>query len=78
MFSLTDINECLQNDTCDENANCTNTDGSFMCTCYEGFSGDGQTCTGVCIHTYITLSEYTRNYKYIRTSEFYIQSDNTD
>ena len=53
MFSLADIDECLLNDTCGENADCTNTDGSFICTCYEGFTGDGQDCTGTYMHNYM-------------------------
>ena len=28
------------------NANCTNTDGSHNCTCKEGFTGDGRSCSG--------------------------------
>ena len=31
---------------CDSYANCTDTEGSFDCTCRDGFSGDGITCTG--------------------------------
>lgn len=31
-------------DACDENALCTNTDGSFTCECNDGYSGDGMTC----------------------------------
>eukprot|EP00286_Rhodomonas_abbreviata_P022277 CAMPEP_0181295304 /NCGR_PEP_ID=MMETSP1101-20121128/4072_1 /TAXON_ID=46948 /ORGANISM="Rhodomonas abbreviata, Strain Caron Lab Isolate" /LENGTH=573 /DNA_ID=CAMNT_0023400039 /DNA_START=60 /DNA_END=1781 /DNA_ORIENTATION=- len=30
---------------CDDNADCTTTDGSFTCTCVPGFVGDGVTCT---------------------------------
>jgi len=42
-----DINECdLETHTCHSNANCTDTDGSFNCTCREGFEGDGFNCTG--------------------------------
>ena len=33
-------------DTCDENADCTNNDGSYACTCKQGFTGDGSTCLG--------------------------------
>ena len=31
---------------CDENANCTNTDGSHNCSCNHGYEGDGSNCTG--------------------------------
>ena len=32
--------------SCHEDANCTNTKGSFFCTCHTGYSGDGVTCAG--------------------------------
>ena len=28
------------------NANCTNTNGSFVCVCNSGWSGDGVVCNG--------------------------------
>ena len=31
---------------CDENASCTNNNGSYGCTCKQGFTGDGKTCQG--------------------------------
>ena len=31
---------------CHADANCTNTKGSFYCTCHTGYSGDGVTCSG--------------------------------
>ena len=41
-----DIDECaMETDMCDMNANCTNTDGSYDCTCDNGYSGDGLTCS---------------------------------
>ena len=41
----TDIDECSEAvDSCDMNADCADTDGSFTCTCQLGFSGDGLTC----------------------------------
>ena len=43
-----DINECDEGShDCDENANCTNTEGSFFCTCNAGYSGDGTFCEGM-------------------------------
>ena len=47
-FFTTDIDECsAETNPCDENADCANIDGSFSCTCKEGFTGDGKTCQGV-------------------------------
>ena len=45
---LADIDECaLDTDNCDVNADCTDTVGSFFCTCVEGFRGNGINCTGL-------------------------------
>ena len=42
-----DIPECERGlDGCDQNANCTNTIGSYICNCNTGFTGDGFTCPG--------------------------------
>jgi hypothetical protein len=43
----TDIDECVSGaDNCDANAACTNTPGGFTCTCNQGYTGDGTSCTG--------------------------------
>ena len=43
--SCVDVNECLRDtDNCSANAFCTNTEGSFTCTCRDGYEGDGVTC----------------------------------
>ncbi|XP_052255795.1 neurogenic locus notch homolog protein 1-like isoform X2 [Dreissena polymorpha] len=36
-----DVDECTEyfEDVCNNNGNCTNTNGSFYCTCFEGFVG---------------------------------------
>ena len=40
-LSFIDIDECVANtDNCDANAACSNTIGSFTCTCNNGFSGE--------------------------------------
>ena len=42
-----DIDECSTNShSCDVNAICSNTVGSYACACKAGFTGDGNTCTG--------------------------------
>ena len=42
-----DIDECIRStDNCDTNAVCTNTHGSFTCTCQSGYAGNGVTCNG--------------------------------
>lgn len=43
----TDIDECSdQTDSCDDNADCNNVDGSYNCACIDGFDGDGLSCSG--------------------------------
>lgn len=45
---MLDINECEEGtDSCHINASCSNTNGSFACSCAEGFSGDGMICTSM-------------------------------
>ena len=45
VFSLPDIDECKIN-VCHQNASCTNTKGSYICTCSPGYIGDGFDCKG--------------------------------
>ena len=42
-----DIDECTLNlHDCDEQALCNNTPGSFSCSCYTGWTGNGTICEG--------------------------------
>ena len=43
-----DTDECAspQSNECDPNALCTDTEGSYICRCVKGFSGDGTICEG--------------------------------
>jgi len=41
-----DIDECAENNGgCSDQAVCSNTEGSFTCSCVDGFAGDGFTCS---------------------------------
>ena len=48
MFTSADKNECATSETnqCDSNALCTNTEGSYVCRCINGYQGDGLQCQG--------------------------------
>ena len=46
LYFETDVDECLEASTCDANANCTNTVGSYNCSCNLGFTGNGSICEG--------------------------------
>ena len=50
----TDINECASPETndCDPNAECSNTEGSYSCSCNEGYTGDGRKCAGTLLHAW--------------------------
>ena len=50
-FTFVDIDECAVNawNNCDKNAYCNNTAGSYNCTCNNGYTGNGTTCTGECV-----------------------------
>ena len=44
-FLILDFDECsLGSHDCSADAYCSNTVGSFTCTCNRGFVGDGKTC----------------------------------
>ena len=45
-ISYLDLDECLVN-PCHSDATCSNTFGSFICTCNKGFEGNGENCQGI-------------------------------
>ena len=45
---MIDINECEEDlDSCDNNARCIDTIGSYDCECYDGYEGDGFNCSSM-------------------------------
>ena len=61
LYPHKDINECNGNHQCDHD--CTNTNGSFICSCDPGYElqSDDRTCEGFVLHSYmqaIALSNY--------------------
>ena len=62
----TDVNECETGEAlCDINANCTDTEGSYLCQCHPGFSGDGFNCSSELLYIQVQLS--TDHMYYIST-----------
>ena len=45
LLNFVDIDECVSN-PCHSNANCNDTQGSFVCQCNTGYSGNGFNCSG--------------------------------
>lgn len=46
LFTYLDVNECTTGLwPCSDNAQCTNTMGSFECECFSNYTGDGMQCT---------------------------------
>ena len=56
-LTIADIDECTAaTPNCHSKANCSNTLGSFVCACFQGYSGDGVNCTGEMVFSKLTLS----------------------
>ena len=68
-----DINECMNIPSpCHINATCNDTDGSYVCTCIDGYSGDGTTnCTST-FFVRVTFSFYV-NERYFYVNGLYLQ-----
>ena len=45
LFVTQDVDECVVDSPCHTNATCENTIGSYTCSCDDGYSGNGTSCT---------------------------------
>ena len=52
--TFADMDECCVGGYCHDNATCTNTPGSYFCTCKPGFIGNNTHCEGI-HHIMITV-----------------------
>ena len=58
---LSDINKCTTNvHICDANAFCSNSEGSYNCTCSPGYTGNGTSCTGIYIVCLLLKTKLTK------------------
>ena len=51
-YFSSDMDECVEGThNCDSNADCTNNEGSYTCSCKVGWTGEGTTgnCVGMCL-----------------------------
>ena len=65
-FRVSEINECDGENDCHDYANCTNTVGSYNCTCNEGFEGNGINCIGTANNLHrpsSIIARWKQNYK---------------
>ena len=58
---VADQDECEspESNSCDVNAICTNTEGSYVCRCRNGYEGDGILCKGNYQYIGISIAWFT-------------------
>ena len=56
---FTDVDECEGENGCHANATCTNTPGTYNCTCDIKFTGNGFDCEGTCVRLSIFIGACT-------------------
>ena len=67
-----DIDECAKNDNecIQEGANCTNTEGSYNCTCQFGYFWDGTNCQGLLTLCLVLLKYHFRDCRKCKKNEY--------
>lgn len=57
LWFVSDVNECEES-PCAQEAVCTNSNGSYVCACNQGFMGDGYSCESehFVLHLFLLLS----------------------
>ena len=71
-FVIVDIDECSDaSHKCDPNANCTNTVGSHSCSCEDGFTGNGRSCSGRSVTKLVSSVQGTDGQESMRVHEKY-------
>ena len=58
IYYILDDDECSQANKCDVNADCVNLPRTYRCECKDGFTGDGEMCTGSKSVTLVTVHTY--------------------
>ena len=63
-----DIDECYSQSVCPKNAKCKNTEGSYICNCFDGFEGDYCTDIDECNSTggleiFVQSGKYSNNFE---------------
>ena len=66
LVHIPDYDECVAQ-LCDSNADCINTVGSYSCQCRNGYTGDGNTCTGRCTSFHMLKPASTMQYYLINS-----------
>ena len=61
MYKLWVVSYHCNINNCHENAQCTNTERSFTCSCYLGYTGDGVNCASKILYSfYMTILHFSR------------------
>ena len=61
---VTDVDECEYHD-CGQ-GECTNTEGSFLCECHEGYAvNEKQVCVGRWLESFLETYELKRSYSIV-------------